>query len=113
MTYTCSWFEARYAESLLKIRIGPPEQVGCSRGEVEGAPDHHGAVCAVANGCELAGQLPQPVHATWLGVRWAGAREGSRLAVQRLRSRFMICFACNPVSRLHNYNSETFTVSLT
>lgn len=100
------------AESLLEIRIGPAECVGCSRREAEEAPGHRGEVCVVASGCRLAGP-PQPVHATCSGVRWAGAREGSRLTVQGLRSRFMICFACNPVSRLHNCNSETFTVSLT
>lgn len=100
-------------ESLLKIGVGPAKRVGCSSREVEEAPGRHGEVCAVVSGCELAGQLPQPVHATCLGARWAGAREGSHLAVQRLQSRFMICFACNPVSRLHNCNSETFTVSLT
>lgn len=67
----------------------------------------------MVSGCELAGQLPQPVHATCLDARWAGACEGSHLAVQRLQLRFMICFACNPVSRLYNCNSETFTVSVT
>lgn len=100
-------------ESLLKIRTGPAKQVGCSRGEVEEAPGHHGEVRVVVSGYKLAGQPPQPVHATCLGVRWAGACEGSCLAVQKLRSRFTICFTFNPVSRLHNYNSETFTVSLT